>query len=72
MHNLLSSYENINEKKKLTRRSPGLVAALPGQLAGHGLESVEEGPTDDDSVVEGHHGGHRNHAISQTCKTEMS
>ena len=41
------------------------MAALPWELRGERLEEVEEGPGDDDGVVQAHHGGHSQHAVAQ-------
>lgn len=41
----------------------------PRQLSGEGGEEVEQGPGDDDVVVEAHIEGNEDHCKAHTCQT---
>lgn len=46
---------------------PRVVAVDPGQLGGEGGEEVEQGPGDDNVVVEAHVEGNEDHCKAYTC-----
>lgn len=48
---------------------PGVVAVDPGQLAVEGGEEVEQGPGDDDVVVEAHVEGDEDDREPDACRT---
>lgn len=48
---------------------PRVVAVDPRQLAGEGGEEVEQGPGDDDVVVEAHVEGNEDDCKAHTCQT---
>lgn len=48
---------------------PRVVAVDPRQLAGEGGEEVEQGPGDDDVVVEAHVEGNEDDCKAHTCRT---
>ena len=51
-------------------RVPRVVAGAPREDTGEGLEEVEEGPRDDDVVVDAADARDQHHAYAETCRED--